>query len=224
MGVSTYLWDQVLTAGHICQLFLMTHNFELFRQWDIQLQGAKKYVKGCTYEILSRHRPVKGEIIREPVIKNWPPNRAVRKKMRSNYHHGLMLLEEAKRSLDQKDNMETRLDAQLLFPNVARRVLETFLAFKIPSMVGNFDGSMREAGNLLERQGYQGANALRLRTTRFLHALSHDDTPESGAVIQPDETRAALAAVFEFMNALDSEHMDGLCDVLGLDKATLLTS
>lgn len=48
MGISTYIWSAAvsLTKDHIGQLFLLTHNFELFRQWDIQLESLHKLPTG----------------------------------------------------------------------------------------------------------------------------------------------------------------------------------
>lgn len=39
MGISTYIWSEAVAKDHIEQVFLLTHNFELFRQWDIQIGG-----------------------------------------------------------------------------------------------------------------------------------------------------------------------------------------
>ena len=120
--------------------------------------------------------------------------------------------------------MDNRLDAQLLFPNVIRRILESFLAFKLPQQVGNLNQSMRVAGDLLRKSNYQGdADALRLRLTRYAHAYSHSESPATDSMINPDEVRSAIAAVFEFINALDPEHLDGLCAVLEVDKKALLS-
>ncbi|MCT1598450.1 AAA family ATPase, partial [Corynebacterium sanguinis] len=44
LGISTYIWSKMINRGLAGQLFLLTHNFELFRQWDIQLDKARKEV------------------------------------------------------------------------------------------------------------------------------------------------------------------------------------
>jgi hypothetical protein len=38
----------------------------------------------------------------------------------------------------------------LLYPNMLRRLLETFLAFKSPASVGDFTGAMRGSGETLK--------------------------------------------------------------------------
>ena len=119
--------------------------------------------------------------------------------------------------------MEKKLDALLLYPNVIRRMLETFLAFKRPASVGDFTSAMRDIGSLLEKADYEGdADAIRLQLTRFTHSNSHADSPETDVTIDPDEIGATMAAVFTFMNAIDEEHFSGLCEVIGIEPAALL--
>src|SRR5699024_6156590 len=67
MGISTYLWSVVVSKYHIDQIILMTHNFELFRQWDIQMEGAGRHAPTHKfYEIKSRVITVEGVAKREP--------------------------------------------------------------------------------------------------------------------------------------------------------------
>ena len=119
--------------------------------------------------------------------------------------------------------MESKLDALLLYPNVIRRMLETFLAFKHPSSADNFTKSMREIGQTLEALGFDGdADAIRLRLTRFAHAHSHADSPVTNVVVAPDEIGPIISAVFTFMNVVDNNHFEGLCKVIGIDPSNLL--
>ncbi|MGV0447595.1 AAA family ATPase [Corynebacterium sanguinis] len=160
---------------------------------------------------------------RHPNLQVWPRTRQARSKVRSTYHHMFLSVAEAKKSLEKDDSLENRLDAQLLFPNVIRRLLEAFLAFRDPNTVGDFTGSMRNTTNQLEQSGYKGdADALRLKLTRYTHAYSHNDTPDSAAMIQPEEVRTAMAAVFLFIQSLDPVHFEGMCQVLNLKKQDLL--
>jgi hypothetical protein len=236
MGVSTYIWNEALVKDHISQLILLTHNFELFRQWDIQLEflhrSGRDAATGRTmkdlypvelFELRSKHMTLAGKTRRTPLIVTWPPSEAARKKVRSTYHHGFILTAAALKDLNENDSLENRLDAQLLFPNVIRRMLETFLAFKRPEWVGDFNGAMRNSAQLLRDAGYQGdADALRLRLTRYTNAFSHGETPATDATISPDEVKSTIESVFVFMDQLDHEHFVGLCRVVGADPETLL--
>jgi wobble nucleotide-excising tRNase len=232
MGISTYLWTVATsddTDKLVDQFILLTHNFELFKQWDVQLEslhrgaGMKKKYPAELYELKSRHITSGGRTRRQPVIVKWPESGAVRKKIRSSYHHAFISVVDAKKKLAESDSLENRLDAQLLFPNVIRRILESFLAFKRPDWLGDFTASMRKAGQLLIDSGYGGdADALRQQLTRYAHAYSHSQTPETDDTVSPDEIDAALSAVFVFMDQLDHEHFVGLCTVVGADPVTLL--
>lgn len=231
MGISTYIWSETVSKEHIEQVFLLTHNFELFRQWDIQIDGLpnrrgkdnkKGYTSSC-YELFAPHQSVAGISKRVPAFIVWPPNDATRRKVRSSYHHLFITAARARAALLVDSTMEKRLDAMLLFPNVLRRMLETFIAFKSPTSVGSFTTAMRELGTQLEALGYEGdADALRLHLTRFTHASSHADSPETDVVVNPEEIETIIAAVFTFMNVLDKEHFEGLCTVVGVDPTDLL--
>lgn len=131
----------------------------------------------------------------------------------------------AHQRLKSDDTLKNRLDAQLLFPNLIRRVLESFLACKRPEKTGDFTGAMREMTATLEASGYPGdAEALRQQLTRFTHAYSHSETPDTTDVVNPDEIGGALSAVFSFMKQLDDGHFCDLCDIVGVNPEQLLPS
>lgn len=230
MGISTYIWSEAVSKDHIEQVFLLTHNFELFRQWDIQIDGLpgargaanKKFPSSC-YELIAPHQDVSGVKKRVPAFIVWPPNKSTRLKVRSAYHHAFITAARAHAALAVDPSMEKKLDALLLYPNVLRRMLETFLAFKSPASVGNFTDSMREIGKKLEALGYTGdADALRLQLTRFTHANSHAESPETDVAVNPEEIGVVIAAVFTFINAVDPTHFEGLCEVIGVEPTELL--
>jgi len=227
MGISTYIWSEAVSKDHIEQIFLLTHNFELFRQWDIQIDGLegkrggdnKKGFTSQCYELVATHQGNK----RVPALVVWPPNEETRKKVRSAYHHAFITVARTYQTLKSDSSMESKLDALLLYPNVIRRMLETFLAFKHPTSVGNFTGSMREIGKTLEVLGYEGdADAIRLRLTRFTHAHSHAESPETNNAVTPDEIGPIILAVFTFMSVVDKKHFEGLCEVIGVVPSDLL--
>jgi wobble nucleotide-excising tRNase len=67
MGISTYISSEAVSKDHIEQVFLLTHNFELFRQWDIQIDGLpgkrgptnKKGFSSNCYELVAPHKVVR---------------------------------------------------------------------------------------------------------------------------------------------------------------------
>lgn len=232
MGISTYIWAETVAKEHTEQVFLLTHNFELFRQWDIQIDGlngkrgpsnSKGYTSNC-YELVAPHRKVGGGVCkRVPTFIAWPPNEETRLKVRSAYHHAFITSVRAHLAMADDDSMETKLDALLLYPNVLRRMLETFLAFKYPTTAGKFTEAMRTAGEQLEALGYEGnADGLRLHLTRFTHGYSHADSPETDVAVNPDEIKSVLVSVFTFMSVIDQEHFEGLCELVGIEPTDLI--
>jgi wobble nucleotide-excising tRNase len=232
MGISTYIWSAAVSVkkDHVGQLFLLTHNFDLFRQWDIQLdklhkgrRDLREQFSAERYELRGRHVMVAGDIWRRPVLTSWPESVTARTKLRSSYHHAFLLMTQAHQDLQVLDTLEKRLDAQLLFPNLIRRVLESFLAFKRPDQTGDFTSAMRQTTAMLEDAGYEGdAEALRQQLTRYTHAYSHSETPDTNDVVNPDEIAGAFTAVFAFMKQLDESHFRGLCEVVGADPGELV--
>lgn len=84
---------------------------------------------------------------------------------------------------------------------MARRLLETFLAYRIPSRTGDLYGKLNEIA---------GDVAVKTRVLRFLHTYSHGD-----AVAQPDhdptllsETPAILREVLALIRENDPAHHD----------------
>jgi wobble nucleotide-excising tRNase len=230
MGISTYIWSETVSKDHIEQVFLLTHNFDLFRQWDIQIEklpgkrGAtnRSHPSSC-YELVAPHKGVDGAPKRVPAFIPWPPSFDMRSKMRSSYHHAFITAVRAHEALTVDDSIEKKLDAMLLYPNMLRRMLETFLAFKSPASVGDFTSAMRKSGETLKASGYQGdTDALRLQLTRFMHGSSHAESPETDVAVNPDEIQAIIAAVFTFMNAIDKPHFEGLCEIVGVAPSDLL--
>lgn len=225
MGVSSRLWNLALSTK-IDQFFLLTHNFDLFRQWDLQLAQLNKKSELFSHlmlELKVAHKQVEGRPIRRAELVEWPETPIVRDKVRSTYHHNFILLVGAYQQLRVNDTIETRLDAMALMPNVIRRVLETFLAFKRPGSVGQFSEAMRGMDALLIENGYMGdATALRQTLSRFSNAYSHDESPETDVNVNSEEIKAALLSLFTFMHQLDREHFIGLCSILHLNATDLI--
>ena len=228
-GIATYIWNEAVVKSHIEQLVILTHNFELFKQWDLQIDGLhrnpdlRRAFPAQRYELVAPHQVVNGVLRRVPRFVNWPPTGDAKRKLRSTYHHAFITVARAGLALRDNDSLEHRLDGLLLYPNVIRRMLETFLAFKRPQLVGNFTDSMRASASMLTEAGYDGdPEPIRLRLTRFTHAYSHDESPETDVTLNPDEIGPTISAVFTFMDVLDSQHFRGLCEIAELDPADLL--
>jgi hypothetical protein len=102
--------------------------------------------------------------------------------------------------------------------------LESFVGFKRPEYIGDFTAAMRNCQGLLEGSGYDGdGDQLRQHLTRFTHAYSHDDSPDTTSAVSPEEVETAMRSVFIFMDALDPTHFAGLCSIADVDRSELLS-
>jgi wobble nucleotide-excising tRNase len=225
IGVSAYLWSAVVSnSSAIEQLILLTHNFELFRQWDIQYDNLPSTTRAAlayqTYELA----PIYRAGVRGCEIRVWPPNQVARRKSRSAYHHAFISVAAAQGELlNSRSSFDTRLEAQLLFPNVVRKLLETFMAFKRPGQMGGLSEAMAAVDQSLAESGFEGDSAaLRHDLLRFANVYSHSNTPESDFLVSPEETLPAINAVLEFMSWVDPEHFKGMCDATQLNPDDLV--
>jgi wobble nucleotide-excising tRNase len=184
------------------QLFVLTHNFTFFRQvkgWFLHLRGDKKgQAQFYMLEVQSRdgHR---SSLIR-------PLDRLLRQ-YESEYHYLFKLVyEEAHRHLD-TDTLAECYPA----PNVARRLLEAFLAFRVPQIHGENMFSKR----LAQMRFQDGAEKHRIE--RFLNLGSHFDRvgdPEHDMSVL-SETSAVLSDLLECMKRTDPDHYAGMVTALG---------
>lgn len=229
-GASTYIWSKLVSTDFVSQSIILTHNFEFFRQWVIQLSSLPKKVKNQypyeVYQLKSVHRTTDQGKVRSSELDLWPSRtftRNNRKKLCSTYHHYFMKLAEAKIQLDSGASLDIKQDATLLFPNVMRRMLEMFLAFKFPHHLGNFTVSMQNSVSLIPNECSDfDFNALRLRLTRYTHSFSHNESLDVSETTNVDEIHRMINDVFTFVYLVDQIHFEGMCESLGQDACTLL--
>lgn len=166
-----FLKQRTATAG---QLFVLTHNFTFFRQvrnWYYNLPGQKKQDLSkqparfymFSTEFVAGGRTAKLDIL-DPFLHQYE----------SEYHYLFKRVhEEAHKAA------APGLEAYYAMPNIARRLLEAFLAFRIPDKPG-------ELFQKLECVDYESAKKTRI--LRFLHTYSHFDQ-----VAEPDHDPSALS-------------------------------
>lgn len=184
------------------QLLILTHNFTFFRQvrnWFHHLKGQKKkvvsqrparfYMLDCIRD--SKHRCSSIRPL-DPLLEEYE----------SEYHYLFALIYRAAEA----PSPET-LEQNYILPNVARRFLEAFLAFRQPQV----------AGDLWQKlQNVDFDAAKKHRIIRFVHTHSHGDTiGEPGH--DPSllgEARMVLGDLLEFIKSQDTKHFEGMVAVV----------
>jgi wobble nucleotide-excising tRNase len=191
-----YMKERTKQCG---QLFIFTHSFTFFRQvknWFHHLHGQRKpniEKRPARFFLLRSHRHSDGS----RASRLGPLDRLL-EEHESEYQYLF------KRVHDESHRTDVApLEHHYGLPNVARRLLEAFLAFRFPEMGGDL-------GPRLERVAFDSAKKTRI--LRLLNTYSH-----SGAITDPEhdlsllaETQPVLLDVLEMMKAVDKGHYEGL--------------
>lgn len=180
------------------QIIVLTHNFAMFRQvrnWfhhlkdqdkkDIARRPARFYMMDCSLTDRGRRSRIAAL---DPLLEQFE----------SEYHY--LFARVYRRS---KEDPQGGLEQNYIFPNMSRRLLEAFLAFRRP----------QHAGEL--RQKLQAINfdeTKKLRILRFLHTHSHAD-----AIVDPEhdpsvlgEAKAVLTDLLALIQHEDAAHYDAM--------------
>ena len=223
-GASAYLWSELVTSTYASQVFLMTHDFELFRQWLVQMESVPKNGREggyAAYEIKTRYLVGDGDsVCREPKILPWPLDDGRTKKLRSQYHFLFAQVAEALKTANETPGLAAQMEAMALMPNAARRMMEAFLSFRCPEKMGSFHGSMRA---VLDRKP-ELDDSVRTRIERYLHTYSHVEEADITRPLDPSEATVILKSLLQLMNHVDHEHFTSMCQALGFEAETILTS
>ena len=180
------------------QLFILTHNFTFFQQvrnWFHYLKGQKKkdisqrparfYMVDCVYDGSRRCSTLSAL---DPLLEQY----------NSEYHY---LFARIYRKV--KGSMQGSLGENYVFPNMARRLLEAFLAFRQPQIEGELWAKL---------QSIQFDESRKTRILRFFNTHSH-----SGAVGETEhdpsilcEANAVLKDLLDLIQSQDPPHFSAM--------------
>jgi wobble nucleotide-excising tRNase len=180
------------------QIVILTHNFAMFRQvrnWfrhlpgqdrrDVTRRPARFFMLDCSLTDQGRRSCIAPL---DPLLEQFE----------SEYHY-LFARVYRRAQAEPAGGLETNY----IFPNMARRLLETFLAFRRP----------QHAGKLRQKlQGIDFDETKKLRILRFLHTHSHAD-----AIVDPEhdpfalgEAKAVLTDLLALIQHEDTAHYDAM--------------
>lgn len=182
-----FMRDRTKNVG---QLFVLTHNFAFFRMvrnWFHNLPWQQKKMAQfymLTSSEAAGHRTAALQSL-DPLLREYE----------SEYHYLF------KRVFDEANSQDGNgeLAASYSMPNVARRVLEAFLAFRLP-------GKAKDMYQRFEQIEFEPAKKARI--LRFVHTHSHFNEvaePEHDLSILA-ETRPVLQDVLALIEKSDPEH------------------
>lgn len=180
------------------QIVILTHNFALFRlvrNWfhhikdqnkkDITKRPARFYMMNCSLTDQGRRSRIAPL---DPLLEQFE----------SEYHY---LFASVYRRAN--EDTHTGLEKNYIFPNMARRLLEAFLAFRRPQHAGELHQKL---------QGVDFNESKKLRILRFLHTHSHAD-----AIVDPEhdpsglgEAKAVLTDLLALIRHEDAAHYNAM--------------
>jgi wobble nucleotide-excising tRNase len=181
---------------------ILTHNFTFFRQvrnWfhhynRKKLRPARFYMLDCTYE---QDRRCAGIRWLDPLLEQYE----------SEYHYLFACVYRAAMAPPQPN-----LEQNYVLPNLARRLLEAFLAFRKPHMSGELWQKMQEV-NFDEVK--------KIRILRFVHTYSH-----GGALGEPEhdlsllsEAQEVLKDLLMLMQSEDAAHYSAMGSLVAASEA-----
>ena len=175
------------------QLLILTHNFTLFglvRNWfhhmkgqnarDIHKKPARFYMLDCSWNGFDRNSRIQAL---DPMLEKYE----------SEYHYLFACIHRAVTA------PVSKLEDNYVFPNMARRLLESFLAFRYPDVGGGLWHKMNEVAFDETRK---------IRILRFVDTYSHADAiegPEHDLSLL-SESRPVLIDLLALIKALDEAH------------------
>ena len=188
------------------QLFVLTHNFTLFRQvryWYLRRPSQDKKQRPAHFYMLTSC--INGDGRRNAALNALDP---LLHKFESEYHYLFKrVFDEANHPAGQRP-----LESFYGLPNIARRLLEAFLAFRIPNVPG-------ELYQKLEQVQFEVHKKTRI--IRFLHTQSHFDQigdPEHDLSLL-SETPAILKDVLDLIRETDDVHYAGMLEIVAQQPA-----
>ncbi len=186
-----FIRERTQNAG---QLFILTHNFTFFRQvrnWfhhlkgqkkkDVNLRPARFFMLDCSVQQDGRATQIQQL---DPLLEEYE----------SEYHYLFAYIYRTAMG-----SRRTELQQNYVLPNIARRLLEAFLAFRQP----------QKAGELWQKvKSLSFDESKKVRILRFLHTHSHyGEVGESEHDLSLlGEAQAILKDLLDLMRSEDEKH------------------
>jgi wobble nucleotide-excising tRNase len=180
------------------QLFVLTHNFQFFRQvrnWfnhqkgqnkkDVNQHPSRFYMLDRVTATTSRRTKL---CALDPLLKKYE----------SEYHYLFACVHRAASATG-----DVALEQNYCLPNLARRLLEMFLAFRRPQIAGELWQKLKDI---------TFDETKKVRIARFVHTYSHSDTigePEHDPSLL-GEARDVLVDLLEMIKSEDPIHFEAM--------------
>lgn len=185
------------------QLFILTHNFAFFRQvknWFNFAGGIRNNPYDPTKSKQTHFYMLASKVEegqRSATLRTLDP---LLHEYESEYHYLFRCVKEGASSAAPKSLAEV-----YGLPNISRRLLESFLSFRVPGRAGNLVQQLEEL---------IGDAAAKSRIVRFLHTHSHMEQVEPDHDLSVlSESPAVLTDMLALIEANDKHHYDAMMKI-----------
>lgn len=202
------------------QVFILTHNYQFFREifgWMNRLEKPKTWPADLPYKCEVMLKCEVGEGGRRVATAYKLDNTL--KKYDSEYLFLFKQLYDSHGQVTFSDSASPDMLAKLmLLPNVARRVLETFILFKFPDTA---NGSIINLYNAIKPLGVEVPAEKISILDRLLNRASHgsEDSMASINMFNLSETPKVIEYVLGFIENADPLHYAGLKRAMGVKES-----
>ncbi|WCB47058.1 AAA family ATPase [Nitratidesulfovibrio vulgaris] len=186
------------------QLFVLTHNFTFFRQVKNWLHFMNQDLEQDKHKARMYMLTACNETgCRTALLEELDP---LLRKHDTEYNYLFKLV-----AIKSMEGKARKLEDNYGAPNVARRLLESFLSFRFPAKAGKL---RQQLGMVKDFDA-----GIRARIIRFVHTYSHD-----GRVAEPEhdlsvlaETPAVMREILRLIQFEDSKHYKEMTSVIKFD-------
>lgn len=200
-----YMKERTKDAG---QLFIFTHNFGFFRQ-----------IKNWFHYLNKKKQPPARffSIISEADEAQWSSKITKLDRLLEQYESEYHFLFKQVYELANSKSKTTELTPFYGVPNIARRLIETFLAYRYPNCNKDLFKCFEEITYDLGKK----TRILRLLNT-YSHSRAISDPEHDLSILA--ETKPVLLEILELMKELDAQHFAGMEELAKLDAENLSSS
>lgn len=218
LSASAFLWSRLVRERHVAQVIVMTHRFDFLRLWAERMQTKNQREKSQILDLRARPTITAAGTMRTPIFTAWPNDHRVSARLRSEYHYLFWCLIQAHSDCANVVADQLRdAEASWVAPNLARKLLERFIAFRAPKYMGNFTDGIK---HLVEDQTELPRERAD-HVTKYLHSRSHAGGIPDESDLEPDLAYRYLDAALELLVAVDRQHVQATCAALDIDDVSV---
>ena len=192
------------------QLFILTHSFTFYRQVKNWFHNIAKQKPQRDNELRVKFYMIEKTIDNRGKCSDIIPINKLLREQESEYHYLFSFVYKASQSGGEHYSLHA--------PNAARRLLESFMAFKCPAKIGSLYKQIEDVQDFDFQK--------KIKIDRLLNTQSHNgyvsDVDDDFAILS--EIPNVLTNVMELIEHLDKQHYDAMISLVATPNANNVVS